>query len=417
MLEKLKELLKHKKSALYYSKKLGITVDKVKELLIELRTQKEEPMEVSKKIEDNTPWLSEQKIDHNTGDQDFVLKSNRPLQPKEIEELVGADNISTFVDHSWLKSQRDGTWTYSIHTKCRVKDFYTAEELDVKLKEIFKNTSSISAPLTKSKSNKALFIYIGDDHAGLVLENSLYNREYSGSTYALRLLKIAEEVKDLDTFFEEINIIRLGDEMDGYNAKTTRYDHTLDSASNKDQFDIYTIANKLFYTEIFESGLSTNYNLISLSNSNHTGLGFSYIANKALEFWLDVKYPFVKVSQQEKFINTYEFGNHVIGFVHGKDEKYMKSPMPLNLDYKTDLWLMEYYKQFHLENRFISTIKADIHKYNFNQGKSGRYINVPSISSGSNWIEHNFGDSKSGALLEIYTADKEAVMQIPIWFD
>lgn len=361
--------------------------------------------------------VTETETDHQTGNQKFIVNSDKPLSPKEIEEMVGVDNITTFVDRSWLKSHRDGTWTYSVLTVCKVKNFYNTEELQNKIFDIFKKTGILPLESTPGViSDKALFIYIADDHAGLVLKDSLYNREYSQGTYTNRLLQIANEVKNLKETFSEMYIVRLGDEMDGYNGKTTRYDHDLESLSNKEQFDMYTVSNKIFYDEIFTSGKANNYNLISLSNSNHTGKGFSYIANKALEFWLEAKYPFVKVSQQERFIDTIRFGNHVIGLVHGKDEKYMKAPMPLNLDFKTDLWLMEYYKKYILEGSFVSTIKADIHKFNINQGKSGRYVNVPSISSGSAWIEHNFGDSESGALLEIYTADSKNIQTMPIWF-
>lgn len=365
----------------------------------------------------DTLGVTEVETDHQSGTQKFVINSTKPLSPKEIEEMVNVDNITTFVDRSWLKSHRDGTWTYSVLTVCKVKDFYNSEELQNKIIDIFKKTNILPYDSTREFiSDKALFVYIADDHAGLVLKDSLYNREYSQGTYTNRLLQIANEIKNLKETFSEMYIIRLGDEMDGYNGKTTRYDHDLESLSNKEQFDMYTISNKLFYDVVFSSGKANNYNLISLSNSNHTGKGFSYIANKALEFWLEAKYPFVKVSQQERFIDTIRFGNHVIGLVHGKDEKYMKAPMPLNLDFKTDLWLMEYYKKYILEGSFVSTIKADIHKFNINQGKSGRYVNVPSISSGSAWIEHNFGDSEPGALLEIYTADNKNIQSIPLWF-
>lgn len=362
--------------------------------------------------------ITEVETDHQSGTQKFIVNSDKPLSPKEIETMVGVDNISTFVDRSWLKSHRDGTWTYSVLTICKIKDFYTAKELENKLKDIF--TDGIlneHTPLEYIGSgNRALFVYIADDHAGLVLKNSLYNKEYSGDTYTNRLLQIVQEIKSLREHFSDLYIIRLGDEMDGYNGKTTRYDHDLGSLSNKEQFDIYTTANKLFYDEVFSKSIANNYHLISLSNSNHTGKGFSHMANKALEFWLEAKYPFVNVKQQDKFIDIVTFGNHVIGLTHGKDEQYMKSPMPLNLDFKTDLWLMEYYKKYILEGSFVSTIKGDIHKFNMNQGKSGRYVNIPSIASGSAWVEHNFGDSEAGAVLEIYTADSKAVQTIPIWF-
>lgn len=424
MLEKLKELQKQKQSHKFYANKLGVTIEEVKKMLKELKEQKfigysqtltDKP---SPSFSVSFTNITEEEQDYKTGNKRVTIQSNKPLSPKEIEKLVGADNLSVFVDRTWLKSQRDGTWTYSILTLCKIKDFYTTEEFQNKLKEIFKDEDykKVLPSLSKIKRNKALFVYIGDDHAGLILENSLFNKEYSGRTYAERLLDLVQEIKNLGSKFDEIFVIRMGDEMDGYNGKTTRYDHSLGSSSNKTQFDIYTVANKIFYNELFSSGLASNYTLLSLSNSNHTGLGFSYMANKALEFWLQAKFPFVQIFQQEKFIDVLHYGNHTIGLVHGKDEKYMKAPMPLNLDYKTDLWLMDYYKQYHLQNRFISTIKADIHKFNINQGKSGRYVNVPSISSGSNWIEHNFGDSKPGALLEIVTEDSENIQSIPIWF-
>lgn len=692
--------------------------------------------------------ITELETDHSSGAQKFQVNSDKPLSPKEIEEMVGVDNISTFVDRSWLKSHKNGTWTYSVLTICKIKDFYNAAELDKRLKELFDDSYGTELNYDPRPSDKALFVYIADDHAGLVLKDSLYGKEYSSSIYQCRLETVAQEIKNLDKHFQELYIIRLGDEMDGYNGKTTRYDHDLGSLSNKEQFDIYTTANKQFYNSVFSSGVANNYHLITLSNSNHcfpdyvevltnngfklirdvldddligsmngnnelvydlptdkiynrnvsidlhiyksknisidvtdehrmyhkstksktynytlskdlvnytscfnfkqslnnnnkdyniddnlirlaawigsdgsvrqgheyiihqreekchyikdvldslkigydlrevrqreithiqgvelksknkkmfrfhmnrnhtdmstllklktlvpykytlpewlnelskrqfdiylntfilgdghrkkekgfkinsasiygtksvldqlqilciknnhrariknyrkndhvllitfdtekslvdpnknqiatepyvgdtwcfttlhsnlivrnngfvsvqgnSGKGFSHMANKALEFWLEAKYPFVNVSQQDRFIDVITFGNHIIGLTHGKDEQFMKSPLPLNLDYKTDLWLMEYYKRYVHDGAFVSTIKGDIHKFNMNQGKSGRYVNVPAISTGSAWVEHNFGDSEAGVVMEIYTANNKNVTTIPVWF-
>ena len=424
LLNELEQLLKWKKSRQFYAEKLGISITEVEELIKELKKPKEEtynyPVETPTiTFETSNSWkLIEEENNHITGNKKITLESDHPLSPKEIEELVQVDNITTFVDRSWLKSHKNGTWTYSILTVCKIKNFYSSSELEEKLKQLFKKEEVHFPPLWKENtpSNKALLIYISDDHCGLILNNSLYNKEYSGLTYVKRLQKITEELLKLKETFSELYIIRLGDEMDGWNGKTTRYDHDLNSLSNKEQFDIYTVANKIFYDEIFQLGIAENYNIVTLGNSNHTGLGFSYIANKALEFWIEAKFPFVKITHQEKFIDVIEFGNHIIGLTHGKDEQYMKAPMPLNLDFKTDLWLMDYYKQYQQQGRYISTIKGDIHKYNVNYGKSGRYINVPSIATNSAWVEHNFGDSDSGILIEIYEATNKNIQTIPIWF-
>lgn len=361
--------------------------------------------------------LTERITDNKTGNETLTFQSSKPLSPKEIQELAQVDNLTSFVDRTWLKSHKNGTWTYSINTTCKVKDFYSSTELTEKLASIFSETTPVFLPVIPNTSkDKTLFLYIADDHCGLILKDSLFGKEYSGSIYAKRLLTIIDELKELGQTFEEICIVRMGDEMDGYNAKTTRYDHPLDSASNKEQFDIYTTSNKLFYDTVFQSGIANGYTVWNLNNSNHSGAGFSYMANKALEFWIEARYPEVVFRQQQHYIDHIVVGNHVIGLTHGKDEKYMKSNMPLNLDYKTDLYLMDYFKPYVNSGNYIHLIKGDLHKYNVNQGKFGRYVNVPSISSGSNWIEHNFGDSKPGALVEIYKDDSENVISFPIWF-
>jgi hypothetical protein len=430
LLEQLKTLLKHKKGRKYYAAKLGISEKEVGELLDEIhgRTIFKSLPEIfgdmwtttaSDGVDTKYSNLISSEVNHNTGESKFTFETSKPLQPDEIKKLVGADDISIFVDRSWLKSHKNNTWTYSILTSTKIKDFYSSEELSDKLKDIFKETLPKVCYCKKpqiSPKNKALFIYIADDHVGNILKYSLYHRDYSDSIYCNRLLQIVDEVKSLNQYFSEINIIRLGDELDGWNSKTTRADHELDSLSNKEQFDIYTASNKVFYDSLLQSGIGEKYNIYNLCNSNHSGNHFSYIANKALEFWMEAKFPDVKVVNQTKFIDVIKFGNHIIGLTHGKDEKYMKSPMPLNLDYKTDLWLMEYYKQHIFSDSFISTIKGDIHKFNINQGKSGRYVNVPSISSGSNWIEHNYGDSEAGCLVEIYSEHSKNIQSIPIWF-
>lgn len=361
--------------------------------------------------------IIEEKV-NNDGSKDLKILSNKALSRKEIEELYGVDNISTKLSNYWNKETPSGKFITSAFIKCLIEDFYSVSELESKLKEIFPTFAPIRFSNRNLFPTKALFVYISDDHCGSVLKNSLYNNEYSGKTYAQRLLELSSQIRELNQTFEKVFIISLGDEMDGYNAKTTRYDHSLDSQSNKEQFDIYTTARTIFYNDLFTSNISNDYTIVNLNNSNHTGLGFSYIANKAVEYYIQGRFPQVKIQNIEKFIETLEYGNHIFGFTHGKDEKYMKSPLPLNLDSKTDLWLFDYYdnKGYSPKKHWISTVKGDIHKYNVNIGKSGRYVNIPSISSGSTWIEHNYGNSTPGAVLEIVYPNTRNIQSTPIWF-
>lgn len=369
-------------------------------------------------IDIKVPTITGNETNFEEGSKQVKLESPSPLTPSEIEKLVGVDGITTYVARVWDKLLPSGTWTYSVDIRYRVKEFYSSEELNKKIKSIFSNTSPEKLPKPISVKEEALFIYIGDDHCGNILKDSLFDKKYNESIYNERLQSILQEIVNLDKKFEKIVIVNLGDELDGWNGKTTRYDHDLGSASNKEQFDIFVNARKRFYDELFNSKLANQYVVYTLNNSNHTGLGLSYIASKTLEMYLSAKYPEVQCLNQNKFIDYMVYGNHIFGFTHGKDEKFMKSPFPLNLDHKTDLWLYDYYSK-NIDNpteAWISTIKADIHKYNVNIGKSGRYVNVPSISSGSNWIEHNFGDSSPGVLLEIVNPSSKNIISIPLYF-
>lgn len=359
-----------------------------------------------------------QETNFETGEKKVSIQSSNPLSPKEIEEMVGVDGITTYVARVWDKLNTNGQWTYSVDIRYRVKDF-SAKELEKKLAEIFpKDVQPVILPHVTNPSLEALFIYISDDHCGNILKDSLFDNEYNESIYTQRLLEIVDCAASLGKKFESIYVINLGDELDGWNGKTTRYDHDLGSASNKEQFDIFINARKLFYDKLFSSGISDTFFIHNINNSNHTGLGLSYIANKALDMYISARYPEVVMINQSKFIDGITYGNHYFGFTHGKDEKHMKAPLPLNLDLKADLWLYDWYskKLGDISEYWISTIKGDIHKYNVNIGKSGRYVNVPSISSGSNWIEHNFGDSNPGALLEIVNPNSKNIQSIPLWF-
>lgn len=349
-----------------------------------------------------------------------MYSSTRILTQPEIKELSGVDGITSRLGQIWNKLQNNGTWTYSIQVVYTIDDFYTREELKIKLKEVFPNElEAYKLPTVKFfDKGSAAFLYIADDHVGLKYSDSLFDSEYSGEIYEQRMQQILVTILNMSLTLEHLYIVRLGDEADGYNAKTTRYDHDLESQSNKEQFDIYTRVNKRFYDTLFSSGKAKNYSVVNCNNSNHTGKGFSYMLNTAIEFYLEAKYPDVEFRNVSKFIDFIEWGNHVVVVTHGKDEKYMKRPLPLNLTPETDTYLFDLYdKKGYSPNRnWIRLMKGDLHRYNVNEGKSGKYINVPSIAGGSSWIEHNFGNTKPGVLIEYMNKDESSVMSVPIMF-
>lgn len=418
MLEKLQNLLNLKKSKSYYAERLSkqegreVTVEEVEELMKELKSQETvEEGEIKGKYSED--------INYEKGSKTIQYSSDKPLSPRELEELAKVDNINTYIARTWLKSSDKGTWNYSIDVRYRVNNFYTGEELKEKIRALFpKNISPFPVPNIKNPSDKVLMVYIGDDHCGLILKDSQYGNEQSEEVYRGRLNEVYNQIVNLNTTFSKIYIISLGDELDGYNGFTTRGGHQLGSASNKEQFDIYVNSRVEFYNKLFTSSLAEKFVIVNQNNSNHTGKGLSYMANRAIEMYLEQAFSNVYVINTDKLIQVIEVGNHVFGLVHGKDDTHQKNPMPLNLDAKTDAYMFEFYdKQGYSPSKdWIHTIKADIHKYNVNMGKHGRYVNIPSISSGSNWIEANFGNSKPGVLMEIVNPNSENIISIPIWF-
>lgn len=402
-----------KKGKNFISNKLGVTLQEVEEAIAELKGKEEvnTPSEIKN--------IYTEDINYNKNTKVVTYTSSKPLCPKEVEDLVGADGITTQVNRVWFKGPENDIWKYSIEVKFLNTNFYNGQELKSKLQELIKKElPKYKLQGKQNNSDRVLMVYISDDHCGLVLKDSIYGNEQSENIYHTRLNNLYQEIVNLEQKFDKLYLVSLGDELDGFNALTTRGGHGLGSLSNKEQFDMYFDGRRTFYDTLFTSGIANKYIILNQNNSNHSGKGFSYIANKALEVYLEAKYQEVYVIHNNSSIQTIEIGNHVFGFIHGKDETHQKNPFPLNLDARADNYLFEYYDKhgYSASRNWISTVKGDIHKYNINVGKHGRYVNVPSISSGSNWIEANFGNSHSGALLEVVNPNSKNIITIPIWF-
>jgi len=347
-----------------------------------------------------------------------TFESSKPLTPKELKDLSGADGINSFVSKTTDRLTPKGNWVYTIDIKFNNKNFYDKDELKSKLKELLPDIKAQTLPTVKTYSEKALMIMISDDHAGALNSDSMYGNVWNEATYTKRLMQIAEEVKKLGMKFEEVHVISLGDQMNGWNAQTTRGGHEVKSLSNKAQFDIYTGARTLFYNDLFTSGVAKEYHVHDIENSNHTGNDFSYMANQFLDMYLSAKFPQVKRKSYFLPVEYFDYGIHTIGLTHGKDQKLMVKAFPLKLDYRTDLFLFQYFdeKGISPNKREITLYKGDLHSYAMDKGRFGRYVNIPSIMGSTDWTEANFGNSSPGALLEIYQKDSKTVQHIPLWF-
>jgi hypothetical protein len=343
-------------------------------------------------------------------------EASRPLSAKEIEDLVGADGVTVTVARVWDKMLPSGKWTYSVDVRYKVKDFYNTDELQEKLKELMPNLAPVKLPRIPSSEDQALVILITDDHVGAInITNTFGSPEY---TYEERLLHVVQEARMLGRTFDEVHIVSLGDQMNGWNSQTTRGGHEVSSKSNKEQFDEYTEARVKFYNQIFASEIGSRYFVHDVENSNHTGNGFSYMANQFLNMYLQAKYPDVTQRSYLGVIGGFEYGNHVILLGHGKDEKFMKKPMPAVLDAKTDLYLYDYVssQRYCPVDMNVTFYKGDLHQHGIQMGKFGRYVNVPALSGNSDYGDINFGNTRGGALLEVLDRTSYRISSQVIWF-
>lgn len=412
LVEEIEKYKGWKKGRKWIAGKLNITPEDVDKLMDKIDSEEEE-------IVDGVPRIVSEEIAIETGEKVVRFSSDKPLNKEEIEELYGIDGITSRLSSYWNKQQGSGKYLVSANIKCLIADFYTEDQIKDKLKELFPSKiQAYTLPECMSPSQKMLTIVISDDHAGMVNTTNLYkNEEFTESVYKKRLLHIVSEAVKLGTF-EVVRVISLGDQMQGWNKQTTRGGHEVNAVSNRAQFDFFVRARTVFYDALFSSGIASEYFVDEIDTSNHAGLGFSYMANQFLSMYLTAKFPQVVVNQYDSAIDGIQWGNHVIVMTHGKEEKFQRAPFPYNIDQKTDLLIYDWVCTFGVNptEAWVSLYKGDLHKFGVQMGKFGRYVNAPSVSGRSDYSDHNFGNSRPGAILEVFEKDSESILTKPIWF-
>jgi len=249
---------------------------------------------------------------------------------------------------------------------------------------------------------------MSDKHIAASVDGNIamFPNDYNSYSFEARLKRVLYEVQYLYmTFgkFEKIYIVDLGDRMDGLNGQTTRGGHKLpQNMSNRQAFETAISVEKEFYDMILQSDMANEYCVIANANSNHGG-DFDYMVSRALEMYINLKYPDTETVIQEKFIDHITFGDHVILFTHGKDDADMKHGLPLHLNDKTENYINKYlmYHGINPEKCNVSLVKGDLHVDNSQTAYGFRYRNVLSLFGGSKWIGTNFGPTHPGCSFDI----------------
>lgn len=439
LLTKVFDSLKWKKNAEYCADRLGISQEQYLELKQEVIGMKQDMIEHAGENIDELIRLKLQSeaaedeviedriiernhfIDNNKLEVKALL-SSEPMSPQEIIERLKIDTTKWKLSQYWNKEKSD-RWEVSALCTAKRDAELTTEDAEAIIQKVFKDKKFIPVTSYPTVSNqKALFVYLSDRHiAAHVSGVAIYENTYSEFIYESRLMEVLHEIfyqKQLHGKFEDIYIIDLGDKMDGLNGYTTRGGHKLpQNQNNREAFETAVQVERNFLDKIMEADIANHVHVYQNANSNHGG-DYDYMVNRALEIYLNVKYPQVDTRIMEKFIEHIEYGNHIVLLTHGKDDQDMKHGLPLHLNDKTENYFRKYlmFHQIDPRNYTISIVKGDLHMAASQLAYGFRYRNVLSLFGGSKWIATNFGPSRPGCSLEVVDKHTDRISESNITF-
>lgn len=348
---------------------------------------------------------------------------SEPKSPEEIIRVLKIDTDKWKLSNYWNKEHKD-YWLVSALVTRKNADELSIEEAEQIIDRVFcdKNFQPIYN-YPDVHNGKALFIYTSDKHIAAYVDHqrAIYANDFDELNYDARMKLIIHEVLYLHTIhgsFQDVYVIDLGDKMDGLNGYTTRGGHKLpQNMSNRKAFETALTVEKAFYDRLFTSGVAEQYHVIHNANSNHGG-DFDYMVNRALEIYVQQKYPDVKTRVMEKFIEHLTYGKHTILLTHGKDDADLKHGLPMHLNDKAESYLNKYlmFHGINPQQTFVSVIKGDLHTNTSQDAYGFRYRNVLSLFGGSKWVGNNFGPCKPGCSFDIIEQDSFRVYEHRLFF-
>jgi hypothetical protein len=416
------ELVAHsitwKKSNMYCADKLGLSLLQYKKLKRQVL--------LDQKFNPDAPDLAyDIEIEENVKDGTAKITGTTTEQPQSAEEIIRVLKIDLSkweLNRFWNKQKKNGWLVSALVVKKKDGDL-SIEDAEHIIARVFQDKNFKPVTLYPSISNqKALFVYLSDRHiAAYVGGVAMYANSYDKTVYKKRLAEVLHEIhyqKSIFGKFEDVFIIDLGDKMDGLDGYTTRGGHKLpQNMNNREAFEVAVEAEKEFIDSVIASDVANNYHVYQNANSNHGG-DFDYMVNRALEIYVNTKYPQVSTKIFQRFIEHVQYGDHCFMFTHGKDDADMKHGLPLHLNDKVENYLRKYlmYNKIDPDTCYVSLVKGDLHM-SASQGAYGfRYRNVLSLFGGSKWIGTNFGPNRPGCSYEIVEKYTERILEGNIMF-
>ena len=322
-----------------------------------------------------------------------VIKEIKSLRNSEIKEIPDGFEPKKIVSLGY------GTQNVT-YEKQKVNNFTLIQESIERLSKTILSIPKLKRKRTPKTNNFTLCIYTGDKHIGSAQdETDLYKKSLSHQEKMYNVLCEVLKLQKIYGTFEKCYYFDLGDALDGFNKKTTRGGHELQQdLDNRQQFDTLVENELKFINSLIQHNIANDFKFIATTNDNHSG-DFSYFAWRLIYDYVKHVYEY-DTHINTKFLGVEKIGKHDIIYTHGKDVKYKKNGLPLNLDNKTEIFIKEFIMDRGLN--FSRFVKADLHQSGFNRGKWFDYINIASMIGNTTYTTTNYGNNYAGCYFEIF---------------
>lgn len=249
-------------------------------------------------------------------------------------------------------------------------------------------------------SNISLILHLSDLHIGAKCEsNTLYPNDWNKEELERRLKEVLYKVSGFG-HLNTLVINLLGDNLDGMDNQTARRDHIMpQNMDNMEQVNTFMEVMTAFILNCRE--LANNVIIYSVKDGNHDGIA-GYIATLALKNLLSKLAPEINFTLFQDFIGTYKFNGHTYCICHGKDDKFMKKGLPLNLDEKSKVMIYEWLNANNIIEDNVHFIKGDLHSDNLNSCLRFDYRNVLSLFGASDYSNYNFSRNSYGVSYDLF---------------
>lgn len=391
MLEKLRELLKWKKSNAFYAEKLGITEQEVKELLKELR-QPLEGLDVPPgTFTNNNDGTWEWTINNDKGTLTSTIETN--FEPKDDLELAQLHKVNLDkykISNYYSKLKPNGKFTSTVFCALKKPQDYTPEDFAKFLDKYAESTKHYEWTAIPNSNTEEIDveISIADFHlAKKTLENETIEDKVN------QYIQIIEELLFKVRKVYKINKLVFPISNDFFH--TDNYQNQTTNGTPQDVltgFDHeYEVGFDLLVRAINRLQSTASEVLVLLVQGNHDRTKGFYVAHA-----LDV---YFKNNERVTFDRTHGvtksvvLGNTFIGYHHGNC-KIDDLPLLFATGKDSSAFGNAVYREVHT---------ADKHHYMAKEVKGVRIQQVPSLSGTDRWhLDNNFVHSVRAGLALCY---------------